>query len=172
MWQLLPDSLWTNTSPKRLNHQTLSPVDNRALLRPSSSDTAFCCHVLNANSARSHTLGISCLKGGFRVAHPHRTETIQQAQWGRYWRNLVFASVWIVQFPGKLSLTAQGNEEMAFYSQTCMYARTHPHTHILGQIIIKEPVGYLIKWTAAIMLSIQPLHFAGNCKPGANHKYH
>jgi hypothetical protein len=61
---------------------------------------------------------------------------------------------------------------------------THTHTHTphtdtqthtqyaLGQIIIKEPVGDLLKWAAAVMLSIQPLHLAGNCKPGASYKYH
>ena len=155
------------THTKWRTHQQL-PTDSKPCGQQSSPEARHLGHSLlllgsHANSARSPHSGRLLPEGW-----------VQDNQLLFYWKYsagwarpiLKKFIIWIVQFPENFPLTVQ--EEWGNGSVT----HTHTHTCALGQIIIKKPVGYLFKCAAAITLSIRPAHFAGNCKPGASHKYH
>lgn len=154
---------------KRINPQQLlkesEPLDNKALLRRDSFITAFCCHG-HAHTACSFSTSCASLAYGVGWGRPI-------AVLSRIFRWLSNANTEEIYYlncsiPQEVSSYCSGGTR----KWQCTTPPTPPHKHALGQIIIKEPVGYLLKWAAAITLSILALHFAGNCKPGASHKYH
>lgn len=148
------------------------PSEQRSPPEPRHPRAGFCCQA----QCLPHLLGGSHMGwgggggSGFRITHGCFTRNIQGTEKGQYWRNVLSE---LFNFLGSFLLLLRKNEEMAVHhTQTHTHAHAHARARVEGQITIKEPAGHLLKWAAAITLSIQSLHFAGNCKRGASHKYH